>query len=95
MNKARIAVLGVAIVAGLVAWRMASGLDKEAPVEPVIWVSRGRVMSPVARRVEEFDGWRAHFDLRVDGTEPISMRCFLRIGHTALTETWVYQYSPA
>ena len=32
MNKARIAVLGVAIVAGLVAWRMASGLDKEAPV---------------------------------------------------------------
>lgn len=71
-----------------------TALDEEAPVEPVIWVSRGRVMSPVARRVREFDGWRAHFDLRVDGTEPVNMRCFLRIGQTALTETWVYQHSP-
>ena len=32
MNKARIAVLGVALVAGVVAWRMASSVDTKAPV---------------------------------------------------------------
>ncbi|MGE0230357.1 MAG: Flp pilus assembly protein CpaB [Flavobacteriaceae bacterium] len=32
MNKARIAVLGVALVAGIVAWRMASSVDTKAPV---------------------------------------------------------------
>jgi glucans biosynthesis protein len=39
--------------------------------------------------------WRAQFDLTVEGTEPVEMRCFLRGGDTVLTETWLYQYLPA
>lgn len=70
-------------------------LDPKAEVEPVIWASRGRILAPAARPIEELDGWRANFDLRFDGMEPVDLRCYLRIGETALTETWVYQYTPA
>lgn len=38
--------------------------------------------------------WRAQFDLTVEGTEPVEMRCFLRGGDKVLTETWMYQYLP-
>ena len=38
--------------------------------------------------------WRAQFDLTVDGTEPVELRCFLRTGSIVLTETWLYQYHP-
>lgn len=38
--------------------------------------------------------WRAQFDLTVDGSEPVEMRCVLRLGDKVLTETWLYQYLP-
>jgi glucans biosynthesis protein len=38
--------------------------------------------------------WRAQFDLTVDGTEPVEMRCFLKAGDKVLTESWLYQYWP-
>lgn len=38
--------------------------------------------------------WRAQFDLTVDGSEPVDIRCYLRDGDTVLTETWLYQYHP-
>jgi glucans biosynthesis protein len=38
--------------------------------------------------------WRAQFDLTVEGTDPVEMRCFLRGGDKVLTETWMYQYLP-
>lgn len=35
------------------------------------------------------------FDLVPDDTaEPVELRLFLRLGAQALTETWLYQYSP-
>ena len=38
--------------------------------------------------------WRAQFDLKVAGTEPVEMRLFLRNGRHVLSETWLYQYHP-
>lgn len=69
-------------------------LAEDAEVEPVISASRGEIAAPAARPIRELGGWRANFDLRVDGTDPVDLRCFLRLGPMALTETWVYQWTP-
>jgi len=39
--------------------------------------------------------WRAEFDLKVEGTEPVDLRLFLRRGQDVLTETWLASYEPA
>ena len=39
------------------------------------------------------DKWRALFDLAVEGTETVDLRCYLRLGDQTLTETWLYQYA--
>jgi len=38
--------------------------------------------------------WRAQFDLTVDGSDPVEMRCFLQANGETLTETWMFQYHP-
>ena len=38
--------------------------------------------------------WRAEFDLTVDGTDPVELRCFLQANSETLTETWMFQYHP-
>ncbi len=38
--------------------------------------------------------WRAEFDLAVDGTDPVELRCFLQAGGQTLTENWMFQYHP-
>ncbi|WP_193385252.1 glucan biosynthesis protein, partial [Pseudomonas syringae] len=38
--------------------------------------------------------WRAQFDLMVDGTDPVDIRLYLRLGDQTLSETWLYQYHP-
>jgi len=63
-------------------------------VEPVVTASRGRVMGPVALPVVGTKIWRLSFDLAIDGTEPIDLRCYLRHEGAALTETWLYQFLP-
>jgi glucans biosynthesis protein len=64
--------------------------------EPVISVSRGQVSLVQVEAVP--DGvpghWRVHFDLTVDGRDPVDMRLFLRRGDTALSETWLYLFEP-
>ena len=70
-------------------------LSKEAEVEPVISVSRGDVEITSARPLSAINGYRAMFDLVPDDSqEPINIRLYLRLGDEALTETWLYQYSP-
>jgi len=65
--------------------------------ELVVWASRGTFGS--IRHVEAApDGvvghWRAVFDLAVEGTDPVELRCFLQANGVTLTETWMYQYHP-
>ncbi len=71
-------------------------LPRDTPVEAVITTSRGQVEHVTAHYVEEFHGYRALFDVKPpdDGVEPIDMRLYLRIDGRALTETWIYLWTP-
>jgi glucans biosynthesis protein len=60
----------------------------------VTTVSRGTVANAHVLKILGTDRWRAEFDLTFAGQEPVDMRCFLRLGATALSETWLYQYLP-
>lgn len=64
--------------------------------EVVLSTSRGSFSYIFAEAVpNDVPGhWRAQFDLTVDGTDPVEMRCFMKAGETVLTETWLYQYLP-
>jgi glucans biosynthesis protein len=64
-------------------------------VEPVITVSRGKVLEPYAVRVNTTDKWRIVFDLDANGADPVDMRAYLRkTSGEALTETWLCQHLP-
>jgi glucans biosynthesis protein len=80
-------------------------IPKDAAVEPVITLSRGKVepltslgglfrVSPLLRPLPQIGGWRVTFDISWEGAEPIDMRLFLRLGPTTLTETWLYLWTP-
>ena len=38
--------------------------------------------------------WRAQFDLVIDGSDPVEMRCTLKTGERAISEVWAFQYHP-
>lgn len=71
-------------------------LGESARVTPVITASRGRIEIPSARPLAPLNEWRAMFDLALtdDSVEPINLRLFLSVDGQALTETWLYQYTP-
>jgi glucans biosynthesis protein len=73
-----------------------TGLPYSAKVEPVITVSRGKLLMPAAQPIKagKLGGWRGIFDLLAEGTEPVDLRCYLRDAEGALTETWLYQWLP-
>ena len=64
-------------------------------VTPVVSVSRGKISDAYVIKVVGTEKWRALFDLDAPGTDPINLRCFLRLHGKTLTETWLYQYFPA
>jgi periplasmic glucans biosynthesis protein len=70
-------------------------LPEHARITPVISASRGRIELPSARHLAP-DMWRAIFDLALsdDSNEPVNLRLFLSLDGQALTETWMYQYTP-
>ena len=53
-------------------------------------------MRNALRPLAAVQGYRAIFDLRPgdDSTEPINLRLFLRLDGEALSETWLYQWTP-
>jgi glucans biosynthesis protein len=69
-------------------------LPENAQVEPVITASRGRITDPAARPLRGTKAWRCNFDLLSEGGEPVDLRCYLRDEQGALTETWLYQWTP-
>ena len=73
-----------------------AALGRNAKVEPVITASRGRIETTSARPLHSVKGYRAMFDVRPDddSTEPVNLRLYLRTGGRALTETWIYQWTP-
>ncbi len=71
------------------------GLPANAKVEPVISASRGQIKEPAARALKGTQAWRCNFDLISEGNEPVDLRCYLRDERGALSETWLYQWTPA
>lgn len=73
-----------------------AALGKDAKVEPVITASRGTVEITSARPLAAIGGYRAMFDLKPadDDIEPVNLRLYLSAAGRALTETWLYQWTP-
>jgi glucans biosynthesis protein len=71
-----------------------SDLNPTAPVEAVVTASTGRIDNQAVQRNDFIGGWRVFFDLKPEGEAPVEIRCFLKSGEDALTETWSYQWSP-
>ena len=69
-------------------------LDKDAKVEAVVATSRGEIRDVAARPILESNQWRGHFDLSASGSPPVDLRCYLRDAEGALSETWIYHWSP-
>jgi periplasmic glucans biosynthesis protein len=71
-------------------------LPKDAKVEAVITASRGEIEITSARPLTEINGYRAMFDLKPtdESVTPINLRLYLRAGKRALSETWMYQWTP-
>ena len=69
-------------------------LSRDAKVQAVVTASRGEIHDGVARPLKESNRWRCHFDLAARGSEPVDLRCYLRDVNGALSETWLYQWSP-
>jgi periplasmic glucans biosynthesis protein len=72
-------------------------LGEHARVVPVITASRGRIELASARRiVPRPSEWRVMFDLALPSevVDPVNLRLFLSLEGQALTETWLYQYTP-
>ena len=65
-----------------------------ATAEPVITVSSGQVIRPIAQKNDVTGGWRAFFEFKPANDDPVEMRAYLRNGQTSLTETWSYLWSP-
>jgi len=65
----------------------------DAPVQAVVDVAGGKVTDPIARKNEVTGGWRALFDLHPDGSDPVELRCQLRLADKPLSETWLYQWT--
>ncbi len=63
-------------------------------VTPVVVVSRGSVDNAYVIKVVGTKRWRALFDARIAGPDPVNLRLFLRLGTKTLTETWLYQFFP-
>jgi periplasmic glucans biosynthesis protein len=73
-----------------------AGLGDNLKLVPVISASRGRVEITSVRPLRSINGFRAMFDLALtdDSVEPINLRMYLSADGQALSETWLYQYTP-
>jgi len=68
----------------------------KSEVEPVITASRGEIEVASARPLEAVSGYRIMFDLKPtdDRVDPVNLRAYLRWRGKALSETWLYQWTP-
>jgi periplasmic glucans biosynthesis protein len=74
-----------------------ANLPKGVVPRPVLSASRGEFSNLLTEAVpNDVPGhWRTQFDLAVNSTDPVELRCYLRNGDEVLSETWLYQYHPS
>lgn len=70
-------------------------LNAPSEIKADVSVSRGKVELVSVRPIAGHKGYRARFDVVPDdSTAPIDMRLYLKKGNKALSETWLYQWTP-
>lgn len=68
---------------------------EDAQIEAEVDASAGAVENAIVHKNAETGAWRLSFELDPGQVEaPIELRAWLRSGREALTETWLYQWSP-
>ncbi len=60
----------------------------------VVSASRGSVSLTRSEAIWHTPRWRSEFDITVQGSEPVELRCHLELEGKPITETWLYQYHP-
>lgn len=72
-----------------------AALPGTAIVEPVVTAGPGgKILEPNAQQNVASGGWRVSFRLQFTGKSPVELRCFVKHGREALTETWSYLAQP-
>ncbi len=74
-----------------------AALEKaDAKVEPVLQITGGTLETVSCRPLREIKGYRVMFDVvpAKDDSSQIDLRLYLRYADAALSETWLYQFSP-
>lgn len=71
-----------------------ASMKQRFDLEAVVTTSRGSVSNAHVLKLLGTDRWYADFDLHAPGKKPVDIRCYVRLGNRALTETWVYQFFP-
>jgi glucans biosynthesis protein len=61
---------------------------------PVVSASRGTIDRASIEPVPGTRRWRAVFDVKPDGNDPVELRLYIQGNGSALTETWLYQFRP-
>jgi glucans biosynthesis protein len=69
-------------------------LSPNDPIEAMVTVQRGKAQPPIVEQMPRPGAWRTIFDVAADGPDPVELRCYLKFGDTALTETWSYLWTP-
>jgi glucans biosynthesis protein len=76
--------------------RQLQSLTAKTKLEHVVTVTGGGKLNHSSLQKNTINGtWRVAFTVKPDGSgKPVELRCFLRRGHDALTETWSYLWQP-
>lgn len=69
------------------------GLTREETIEPVVELSKGTPINLYLLPVVGTDRWRPTFDAKIDGSDPVEARAYLKHGGDVLSETWLGQIS--
>lgn len=71
-------------------------LGRDASLKPVISASRGTIQISSVRPLDDIQGYRVMFDLKPDddSVAPIDLRVYLSDDGAAMSETWLYQWTP-
>jgi glucans biosynthesis protein len=71
-------------------------LTSDAGMKPIVEVGAGGTLTHTSLQKNPFNGsWRVTFVVKPEsGGKPIELRCYLRRGTSALTETWSYLWQP-
>ncbi|MCC9624338.1 glucan biosynthesis protein D [Thalassospira sp. MA62] len=63
--------------------------------EVIVSTSRGEITRTKIEPIMDTRTWRAVFDLKVQGNDPVDLRMYLKRGDAPLSETWMFQHLPA